>query len=78
MPKCLLQSQSAPPRLGDLDNVICSPDAFVCEAGIMIIPTSVGWLGSKLVKIYKVLRTEPGTHYSLSLLSKLVEIVEAY
>lgn len=44
----------------------------------MIIPTSMGWLGSKLVKIYKVLRMEPGTHYSLSLLNKLVKIVEAY
>lgn len=44
----------------------------------MIIPTSMVWLGSKLVKIYKVLRMEPGTHYSLSLLSKLVKIAEAY
>lgn len=63
--KCLLQSQSAPPWLGDLHKVICPLCALVSKAGVTIIPTSVGSLGSKLGKIYKALRTGPGTCYDL-------------
>lgn len=61
MPKSLVQSQSAPSWLGDLDQVTCPLCALVCEARIMIITTSISCVGSELVNIYKVLRMESGT-----------------
>lgn len=59
-PKSLVQSQSAPSWLGDLDQFTCPLCALVWESRIVIITTSMSCVGSKFVHIYKVLRMESG------------------